>query len=80
MASFKVGNYFAPTPVHIRRLGDSLLAISGMNTIGSAIAYVNAEDPKVKKILLIIAVSMQIIGIIGKFLSNFFKDDEINQV
>ena len=55
--------YYKPTPKHLRKLGDSLLAVSTFVT-ASAIA---GQQP----IIAYIALG---IGVIGKFLTNFYSE------
>jgi len=55
--------YGQPTPKNLRRLGDGLLAISAVIT-SSAIAGGN-------NVLAYIALGL---GVIGKFLTNFFAE------
>lgn len=57
-------NYYAPTPKKWRRLGDALLGVS--TTITTFAIY---EEMKW------IAISALILGVIGKFLSNFFNEE-----
>lgn len=57
--------YYKPTPKKWRQLGDALLGVSTTIT-GFAII----EDYKW------IAFSALILGVIGKFLTNFFSEDE----
>jgi hypothetical protein len=54
--------YYAPTPVKWRKLGDALLGIS--TTITGFAIY---EEIKW------IAITALILGVIGKFLTNFFS-------
>ena len=61
-----VGNYTKPTPVKWRKLGDSLLGVSTTIT-GFAIA----NDTKW------LAMSALVLGVAGKFLSNFFTEDTV---
>jgi hypothetical protein len=56
-------NYYKPTPIKWRRLGDALLAVS--TTITSFALY---ED------IQWVALTALIIGVIGKFLTNFFTE------
>lgn len=63
-----ISNYWSPTPKKWRRLGDSLLA-SG--TAVTSLAIIN--DHKT------IAISALIMMVLGKFLTNFFKEDVGNQ-
>jgi len=55
-------NYNKPTPAFWRRLGDSLLAVTTMTT-AFAIATDNTK----------IAITVLVIGAIGKFMTNFFS-------
>jgi len=54
--------YYSPTPVKWRKLGDALLGVS--TTITGFAIY---EEIKW------IAISALILGVIGKFLTNFFS-------
>lgn len=56
--------YSAPTPKKMRKLGDALLACS---TIIST--YEIAEGNKA------LAITALIVGVVGKFLTNFFSED-----
>lgn len=58
-------HYYAPTPKRWRKLGDALLGISTTIT-GFAIM----EEYKW------LAISALSLGVIGKFLTNFFKEDD----
>lgn len=60
-----MSRYYAPTPKKWRKLGDALLAVSTTIT-----TYAIAEDMKV------FAITALIIGSLGKFLTNFFSEDE----
>ena len=58
-------SYYAPTPKKFRKLGDTLLAISS-TLAGFAVLY---DD----KVFAIVFLAM---AVIGKFLTNFFSEDE----
>lgn len=58
-------HYFEPTPKRVRVFGDSLAAAG---TFGASIVIMNGH-PVVGTVIMIVAV-------LGKFISNFFKDDE----
>ncbi len=58
--------YMSPTPKKMRRLGDSLLAVS------TTIATYAIADDWAKWV----QISALMLGVIGKFLSNFFIEDE----
>jgi len=60
---FSTRSYMQPTPKNLRRLGDGLLAAAAVIT-SSAIAGGN-------NILAYIALG---IGVVGKFLTNFFAE------
>lgn len=61
--------YFAPTPKRLRVLGDSLAAAG---TFGATIVILNGH-PVAGTVIMIVAV-------LGKFLSNFFAEEEIVEV
>jgi len=61
---FGYRQYFRPTPRMFRRLGDSLLMASTF-----ALGYSIISEHKV------VAIICLIIGIMGKFLTNFFSED-----
>lgn len=61
-------HYFKPTPKRIRVLGDSLAAAG---TFGAGIVVMNGH-PLAGTIIMVVAV-------IGKFISNFFTDEEVKQ-
>ena len=59
-------NYYKPTPTKWRKLGDALLAVSV--TITGFAMYNNVQW---------VALTALITGVTGKFLTNFFKEDDI---
>ena len=61
---FSLKSYFEPTPKRMRVLGDSLAAAG---TFGASVIILNGH-PVAGTIIMVIAV-------IGKFISNFFKDE-----
>lgn len=58
--------YFAPTPKRLRVLGDSLAAAG---TFGAGIVILNGHP--------IAGTVIMVVGVIGKFLSNFFTEEEV---
>ena len=60
---FSTRSYMKPTPRNLRKLGDGLLGVSATIT---AAAITAGND-----ILAYIALG---VGVIGKFLTNFFED------
>jgi hypothetical protein len=61
-------HYFKPTPKRIRVFGDSLAAAG---TLGASIAVLNGHE--------IVGTTVLILAVAGKFISNFFIDDEPEQ-
>lgn len=59
-------NYYSPTPKKWRKLGDALLGVS--TTITGFAIY---EEIKW------LAMTALITGVIGKFLTNLFSEDEV---
>lgn len=60
----KINDYYKPTPKNWRRLGDTLLGIS--TTITGFTIYNDERN---------IAMIALICGVLGKFLTNFFVDN-----
>ena len=65
---FGLKEYFKPTPKRLRVFGDSLAAAG---TLGASIAVLNGH-PIAGTIIMVVAV-------VGKFISNFFTDEEVKQ-
>jgi hypothetical protein len=65
----KVGfkEYFKPTPKRMRVFGDSLAAAG---TFGASIVILNGHP--------IVGTIIMVIGVVGKFISNFFSDEDTN--
>ncbi len=61
---FGLKHYFEPTPKRLRIFGDSLAATG---TFGASIVILNGH-PIAGTVIMIVAV-------VGKFISNFFKDE-----
>jgi len=57
-------NYYSPTPKKWRQLGDALLAVALMGIPANLAGHEW------------IGITLFAVGIIGKFLTNFFKDEE----
>lgn len=71
----KLGRYYSPTPLKWRKIGDSLLACAALIGGGGLISFDYLreifQDHELK---LIIGLTI-IVGISGKFITNFFKED-----
>lgn len=61
---FSWKSYFEPTPKRMRVFGDSLAAAG---TFGASVVILNGH-PVAGTVIMVVAV-------IGKFISNFFKDE-----
>jgi len=68
-------SYWKPTPKKWRKWGDSLLAVASVLAIGGLWQFDNLKDifsPTEIKIMIITSI---ILGVVGKFLTNFFKEE-----
>lgn len=70
-----IKNYYQPTPKFWRKLGDAILY--GCGSIGATglIAFDQLKELFSEHELKIIIGSTLILGFIGKFLTNFFKQE-----
>jgi flagellar motor component MotA len=72
-----IKNYYKPTPKKWRKLGDAILAVGVFVTAGGLIEYDRLAQIFDAKELKVIIGSAFVCGVIGKFLTNFFKDETI---
>lgn len=72
-----LNNYYKSTPKKWRIVGDSLLAIS-MFITENALSALQSGQADSSEVLWIARIAIGI-GVVGKFLTNFFKEDEIAQ-
>jgi hypothetical protein len=71
-------NYWTPTPKKWRKLGDSLLAVATVIAIGGIWQWDTLKDLfTVTELRVMIGMSIAF-GVIGKFLTNFFKEEDKN--
>jgi len=75
-SKFSVKNYFAPTPKSLRVLGDVLLGTFGTIGVSAIVQAMNQTDKEVRKSELIFAVLSILLAMVGKFLTNFFKEEK----
>jgi hypothetical protein len=68
-------NYWKPTPKKWRKIGDALLAVSTVLSIGGLWQFDNLKDVFTPNELKIMIVLSLVLGVIGKFLTNFFVED-----
>lgn len=71
-----IKNYYKPTPKKWRQIGDAILATSVFITSGGLLAFDTLSQIFTAKELKIIIGCAFALGVIGKFLTNFFKDDQ----
>ena len=62
MTSFGLKEYYKPTPLNMRRLGDGLLAFS-LTMSGASVISENKT----------LAIIMIVVAGVGKFITNFFS-------
>lgn len=68
-------SYWKPTPKKWRKLGDTFLAVSSVLAIGGLWQFDNLKDiftPFEIKSMIVISITL---GALGKFLTNFFKEE-----
>lgn len=70
-----IKNYYKPTPKKWRQIGDSILAVGVFVTSGGLLAFDTLSTIFSPKELKIIIGCALICGVVGKFLTNFFKED-----
>jgi hypothetical protein len=77
MTKFKkiTSSYWKPTPKKWRRIGDSLLAVASVLAIGGLWQFDNLKDIFTSFEIKAMIVSSIALGVVGKFLTNFFKED-----
>lgn len=69
-------NYWKPTPKKWRKIGDSILAVGTFVTAGGLVAYDQMKEIFTPQEVKIIIASAFVLGVVGKFLTNFFKEEE----
>jgi uncharacterized protein (DUF2062 family) len=77
MTKFKkiTSSYWKPTPKKWRRIGDSLLAVASVLAIGGLWQFDNLKDIFTPFEIKVMIVSSIVLGVVGKFLTNFFKEE-----
>lgn len=68
-------SYWKPTPKKWRKWGDSLLAVASVLAIGGLWQFDNLKDIFSLTEIKIMIVTSIILGVVGKFLTNFFKEE-----
>jgi hypothetical protein len=77
MTKFKkiTSSYWKPTPKKWRRIGDFLLAVASVLAIGGLWQFDNLKDIFTSFEIKAMIVSSIALGVVGKFLTNFFKEE-----
>lgn len=70
----KFSNFYKPTPVKLRKLGDAILASAGIISAGGLVGYDQLKEIYTASQIREWITAIIIMGIVGKFLTNFFKD------
>ena len=68
-------DYWKPTPKKWRKMGDALLAVASILSIGGLWQFDNLKDVFTSNELKFMIVLSIVLGVIGKFLTNFFVGD-----
>lgn len=68
-------SYWDPTPKKWRRVGDSLLAVASVLAIGGLWQFDNLKDVFTASEIKFMIITSIVLGVLGKFLTNFFKED-----
>lgn len=74
-----IKNYWKPTSIKMRKIGDSLLAVAALFGGGGLIAFDQLKEVYSEHELKILIGSAIVLGIIGKFLTNFFTESKIDK-
>lgn len=70
--------YYSPTPAKWRKIGDSILYGCGAIGVSGLIGFDELKDIFSPKELKIIIGGILILGFVGKFITNFFKEETKN--
>jgi len=68
-------SYWKPTPKKWRKIGDTFLAVSSVLAIGGLWQFDNLKDIFTPFEIKSMIVSSIALGVVGKFLTNFFKEE-----
>ena len=72
-------HYWKPTPKKWRRIGDSLLAVASVLAIGGLWQFDNLKEIFTPTEIKVMIVTSIVLGVVGKFLTNFFKEDTLEK-
>jgi hypothetical protein len=71
-----MNNFYKPTPKKWRKIGDALLASATVIAVGGVWQFDSLKEIFTSGEIKAMIISSIVLGVIGKFLTNFFKDDE----
>ena len=74
-----MNKYWAPTPKKWRKFGDALLAAATVIAVGGIWQFDTLKEIFTSGQLRTMIIASISLGVIGKFLTNFFKDDTQNE-
>ena len=67
--------YWKPTPKKWRKIGDGFLAAASILAIGGLWQFDNLKEVFTPTEIKTLIVSSIVLDVLGKFLTNFFKED-----
>jgi uncharacterized membrane protein len=73
-----MNKYWAPTPKKWRKIGDALLAAATIIAVGGIWQFDSLKEIFTSGQLRAMIVTSIVLGVVGKFLTNLFKDDTNN--
>lgn len=73
----KLSDYYKPTPKRFRVLGDTILVTSTFITGIVLVEFDKLKEVYSIEMLRCMIGSAMVLGVAGKFLSNFFADDTV---
>lgn len=68
-------NYWKPTPKKWRKIGDSLLAVATLLSVGGLWQFDSLKEIFSAEELKFMIIGSIVLGVAGKFLTNFFKEE-----
>ena len=70
-----IHRYWSPTPKKWRKIGDGLLAAATVIAVGGIWQFEALKEIFTSGQLRTMIVTSIVLGVLGKFITNFFKDD-----
>lgn len=79
-SKFAWKDYWSNTPKRWRKLGDGVLAMGTFLAMGGLMQMENLKELYTTTQIRSFVTTSMVLGVVGKFLTNFFKDKENNDV